>query len=595
MLHDELLQAFERRRAKGDAEPPTAADEAAAAAAARRETQLRHNYDVHVAEAAGLARRQAAAKAEAAAAIAHEVRGGLPLGHSATASHTLLRCRQSIDASSVEWPQLRKTMSAMPSSAPPVQDTKPSLIDQLNMAIGGRTSGLMMAKSAHGAATSSATVPLSNQSAVHEATTVAAAASPSAEAFAKLLAAGDVSTVQAAYDTLLTSLGFGGERAPLSKLLPLLLSQLPHRSRQLLETLEARAAQPQYCSRGHDGKTRGGSRGSLGVLVLGAGPCGLKVAIELALLGTRVEVLERRQSFSRLQVLHLWECTEADLIDLGIKLLDPSIFAAADKRRCTTCQLQHSLLKIALLLGVRVHFGCHVHDLASLAALYSARRLDVLVDASGARCDGVLSPLGFSQAVALRSARALCLVISLMNCRSATELQQRESTWSSQYFQAEFGELHRANGVALENFVYYRSTGAFAQVATHYFVMTTNADALHAFGALRAADSPTLSELCATSNIDLARLEAYARAAVATFVPPLAKQPLVPGQLSLFDYSERRQSNRAAAVVPGSKLGGAFNQSSVCIVTRVGDALQEVGAPKTLAPLRAHTSSRMPC
>ena len=66
------------------------------------------------------------------------------------------------------------------------------------------------------------------------------------------------------------------------------------------------------------------------------------------------------------QVLHLWDYVEADLIDLGIKHLDPTIFAAADFKHVATAQLQHSLLKVALLLGVRVRFGCRVQDLRSL-------------------------------------------------------------------------------------------------------------------------------------------------------------------------------------------------------------------------------------
>ena len=36
------------------------------------------------------------------------------------------------------------------------------------------------------------------------------------------------------------------------------------------------------------------------------------------------------------------------------------------------------------------------------------------------------------------------------------------------------------------------------------------------------------------------------------FVPPLATQEMVPGQLSLFDFSERWQSNRAALLAPMS-------------------------------------------
>ena len=55
------------------------------------------------------------------------------------------------------------------------------------------------------------------------------------------------------------------------------------------------------------------------VLVIGAGPCGLRVAIETALLGARVVVVEKRDSFSRNNVLHLWPHTIHDLKALGAK------------------------------------------------------------------------------------------------------------------------------------------------------------------------------------------------------------------------------------------------------------------------------------
>lgn len=54
-------------------------------------------------------------------------------------------------------------------------------------------------------------------------------------------------------------------------------------------------------------------------LVLGAGPCGLRTAIELSLLGAQVVVLEKRESFSRNNVLHLWPFTICDLCGLGAK------------------------------------------------------------------------------------------------------------------------------------------------------------------------------------------------------------------------------------------------------------------------------------
>ena len=138
--------------------------------------------------------------------------------------------------------------------------------------------------------------------------------------------------------------------ATLLHLLSALSSLLPHKSRQLLIALEKRSQRVHYQPGAH----------GLRAAIIGAGPVGLRTAIELALLGIDVQVLESRGAFVRLQVLHLWDWVEQDLIELGIKLLDPSIFAAADFKHVGTAQLQHSLLKVALLLGVRVRFHCKV-------------------------------------------------------------------------------------------------------------------------------------------------------------------------------------------------------------------------------------------
>jgi len=49
-------------------------------------------------------------------------------------------------------------------------------------------------------------------------------------------------------------------------------------------------------------------------LIVGGGPCGLRTAIELQLLGSRhVVVIEKRDRFSRNNVLHLWPFVIADL------------------------------------------------------------------------------------------------------------------------------------------------------------------------------------------------------------------------------------------------------------------------------------------
>ena len=240
------------------------------------------------------------------------------------------------------------------------------------------------------------------------------------DAFAHLLTAMTAADVQYAYKKLLELLGLKNP-ASISKLSDALAEQLPHRSKQLLATLTERARSVAAAAQ------QPKRRSAVAVAIVGAGPVGLRTAIELAMLGMRVEVLEGRAGFTRLQVLHLWEWVEADLIGLGIKSIDAAIFATVDVRRCTTMQLQLALLKVCCLLGVRVRFSCSVADGTSIAIACSLTRIDVLVDASGARCP-LLDALGFRQDVALRSARALCIVLSLINDKTAEELQLREVT-----------------------------------------------------------------------------------------------------------------------------------------------------------------------
>ena len=75
--------------------------------------------------------------------------------------------------------------------------------------------------------------------------------------------------------------------------------------------LDKRAGLPEYA--------RQTACKGLSVLVVGAGPVGLRTAIECALLGARVDVVEKRTSFSRNNVLHLWSFVIADLVNLGAK------------------------------------------------------------------------------------------------------------------------------------------------------------------------------------------------------------------------------------------------------------------------------------
>lgn len=92
----------------------------------------------------------------------------------------------------------------------------------------------------------------------------------------------------------------------------------------------------------------------LNVLIIGAGPCGLRSAIECALLGSRVVLVEQRDRFSRNNVLHLWEFVIQDLKSLGAKIFYPK-FCTGSIEHISIRQLQCILLKVALCFGVQIH------------------------------------------------------------------------------------------------------------------------------------------------------------------------------------------------------------------------------------------------
>ena len=55
------------------------------------------------------------------------------------------------------------------------------------------------------------------------------------------------------------------------------------------------------------------------VLIVGCGPVGMRLAVECSLLGCNVVMVEKRDYFSRYNVLHLWPFTIDDLKRLGAK------------------------------------------------------------------------------------------------------------------------------------------------------------------------------------------------------------------------------------------------------------------------------------
>lgn len=87
-------------------------------------------------------------------------------------------------------------------------------------------------------------------------------------------------------------------------------------------------------------------------LIIGAGPCGLRSAIEMAFLGAQVHVVDSRKEFSRNNILHLWPFCIADLKALGAKSFFGK-FCSGAIDHVPIRRLQLILCKVALLLGVK--------------------------------------------------------------------------------------------------------------------------------------------------------------------------------------------------------------------------------------------------
>ena len=92
-------------------------------------------------------------------------------------------------------------------------------------------------------------------------------------------------------------------------------------------------------------------------LIIGAGPIGLKYAIELSILGGKVTILEKRKIFAqRNNLLHLWKAAIDDLKRMGVKRIHP-LLCTGSINHIEIKTLQIVLLKIALISGCQILTG----------------------------------------------------------------------------------------------------------------------------------------------------------------------------------------------------------------------------------------------
>ncbi|KAI2648425.1 Protein-methionine sulfoxide oxidase mical2b [Labeo rohita] len=238
-------------------------------------------------------------------------------------------------------------------------------------------------------------------------------------------------------------------------------------------------------------------------LIIGGGPCGFRIAIELALLGAKVVVIEKRDTFSRNNVLHLWPYTIQDLRDLGAKKFYGK-FCAGSIDHISIRQLQLMLLKIALIVGVEVHVSVEFIKLLEPPE-------DQGTDGPGWRAevrpaDHPVSNYDFDVIIGADGRRstldAIAITANFVNRNTTAEAKVEEISGVAFIFNQKFFlELKEETGIDLENIVYYKDN-------THYFVMTAKKQSLLDKGVILNTE-----RLLASDNVNQEALLSYAREA----------------------------------------------------------------------------------
>ncbi|KAK1211008.1 MICA2 monooxygenase, partial [Pygoscelis papua] len=342
------------------------------------------------------------------------------------------------------------------------------------------------------------------------------------------------------------------------------------KAKALWNKLDKRASHKEY--------KRGKSCVNTKCLIIGGGPCGLRTAIELAFLGAKVVVVEKRDTFSRNNVLHLWPFTIHDLRGLGAKKFYGK-FCAGSIDHISIRQLQLILFKVALILGVEIHVNLEFvkvleppedqenqkigwrAEFVPTDHPLSEYEFDVVIGADGRR-----NTLEGFRRKEFRGKLAIAITANFINRNTTAEAKVEEISGVAFIFnQKFFQDLKEETGIDLENIVYYKDS-------THYFVMTAKKQSLLDKGVIINDYIDTELLLCG-ENVNQSNLLSYAREA-ADFatnyqLPALDFAINHYGQpdVAMFDFTSMYASENAALV--------RERHRHQLLVALVGDSLLE--------------------
>ncbi|XP_054941358.1 F-actin-monooxygenase MICAL3 isoform X2 [Physeter macrocephalus] len=352
-----------------------------------------------------------------------------------------------------------------------------------------------------------------------------------------------------------------------------------HKLKSKLNYWRAKALWAKLDKRGsHKDYKKGKACTNTKCLIIGAGPCGLRTAIDLSLLGAKVVVIEKRDAFSRNNVLHLWPFTIHDLRGLGAKKFYGK-FCAGAIDHISIRQLQLILLKVALILGIEIHVNVEFQGLVEPPEDQENERIgwralvhpkthpvseyefEVIIGGDGRR-----NTLEGFRRKEFRGKLAIAITANFINRNTTAEAKVEEISGVAFIFnQKFFQELREATGIDLENIVYYKDD-------THYFVMTAKKQSLLDKGVI-LHDYADTELLLSRENVDQEALLSYAREAA-----DFSTQQQLPsldfainhyGQpdVAMFDFTCMYASENAALVREHS--------GHQLLVALVGDSLLE--------------------
>ena len=342
---------------------------------------------------------------------------------------------------------------------------------------------------------------------------------------------------------------------------------LPFRYKEIFKILDARSKLKPY---------GGAPAEKQRVLVVGGGPMGFRTAIETQLLGARTLVIERREDFTRHNVVKLWKFLLADYKALGVKKFVGK-FCSGSVNHIGIKDLQLFLAKVVLFLGIEVIAPLMLLDIVEPAGGKGWRaafkpegtradgfEFDFIVIASGKK----VAVEGFNRR-SLDAKLAIAVTANFVNGNTSEESAVKEIAGiSKQYHQDFFKGLKEEHDIDLENIVYYRGH-------THYFVMTALRSSLIERGVI-LEDKDDRKALLHPGNIDKERLHQYAidsaQYSTATFS----------SKLPVTEFALNARGDPDCAIFDFTNLYSASNASAVrvrngcqLLMTIVGDSLLE--------------------